>query len=218
MNHLNEKYQIKPAEYYSGVRTDVLPLLPKHSKRILEIGCGSGSTLAYLKDNNYCSWTCGVDIFPEAIEIASHKADKVFQANIEEMNLLIEPRSIDVILCLDVLEHLVNPEKIVAYLHTLLTPTGNIIASIPNVRHRSVVIPLLFQDRWDYLDRGVLDNTHLRFFVRNTAIQLMQSSGLQLEKISSNYGGKKDKFLDTITFGLISSLFKVQYLISVKNS
>jgi 2-polyprenyl-3-methyl-5-hydroxy-6-metoxy-1,4-benzoquinol methylase len=214
---LEEKYKEKTSNYYANYRSDILPLLPKHSSRALEIGCGTGSTLAYLKENGYCDWTCGIDLFPDAIQEAALKLDLVHQCNVEEAELPIERGSIDLILCLDVLEHLVNPQKVVAYLHTLLTPGGALVASIPNVRHRSVVLPLIFQNKWEYKDCGVLDNTHLRFFVKNTAIELMKSSGLKFETIapSTFYGDRIDKLVSEIP--LIGSFFTINYLVKVSN-
>jgi 2-polyprenyl-3-methyl-5-hydroxy-6-metoxy-1,4-benzoquinol methylase len=214
---LEENYQLKTETYYENYRKDIIPLLPKHVNRVLEIGCGTGNTLAYLKGNNYCEWIGGVELFQEAATEAATKLDWIYEGNVEEMKLGIQPRSIDMILCLDVLEHLINPQKVVAYLHTLLSPKGIIIASIPNVRHRSVVVPLVFQNKWDYKDCGVLDNTHLKFFVKDTAIDLMKSSGLKFEQILSNQGGRKDKILNLITLGSISSFFEIQYLIKVSN-
>jgi 2-polyprenyl-3-methyl-5-hydroxy-6-metoxy-1,4-benzoquinol methylase len=214
---LEESYQLKTETYYENYRKDIIPLLPKHVNRVLEIGCGTGNTLDYLKGNNYCEWIGGVELFHEAATEAATKLDWIYEGNVEEMELGIEPRSIDMILCLDVLEHLINPQKVVAYLHTLLSPKGIIIASIPNVRHRSVVVPLVFQNKWDYQDCGVLDNTHLKFFVKDTAIDLMKSSGLKFEQILSNQGGRKDKILNLITLGSISSFFEIQYLIKVSN-
>jgi 2-polyprenyl-3-methyl-5-hydroxy-6-metoxy-1,4-benzoquinol methylase len=216
MNSLQAIYEDKSESYYSGVRLDILPLLPKHSKKILEIGCGTGNTLAYLKDKGYCDWTCGVDIFDDAIESAKEKLDCIYQCNIEEMKIPLNSESIDIILCLDVLEHLINPQKVVAYLHTLLAPGGIIIASIPNVRHYSVVIPLIFQNKWEYTDSGLLDSTHLRFFVKSTAITLMNSSGLHVQEVLSTKG-KKAKLLNAITMGIFDSFYSVQYLIKAVN-
>ncbi|WP_208103072.1 hypothetical protein, partial [Escherichia coli] len=48
--------------------------------------------------------------------------------------------------------------------------------SLPNVRHYSVVLPLLFGGRWDYEDAGLLDRTHLRFFTKASAKALLSSS------------------------------------------
>jgi 2-polyprenyl-3-methyl-5-hydroxy-6-metoxy-1,4-benzoquinol methylase len=214
---LQDKYKTKTDSYYGNYRQDILPLVPKHVSRVLEIGCGTGNTLAYLKSNGYCDWVCGVELFPEAAIQAATKLDRLYETNVEEQKLPVELNSIDLILCLDVLEHLVDPHKVVAYLDTLLAPGGKIIASIPNVRHNSVVIPLVFKNKWNYQDGGVLDNTHLRFFVKDTAVSLMKSSGLQLEScIGSNfYADRWDEKLNHLTFGLFESFFFKNYLIKV---
>ncbi len=215
MSSLKERYQTKEEEYYTGVRKDILPLVPKHSKRVLEIGCGQGNTLAYLRDNGYCDWTCAVDLFPEAIEAARGKVDEVHQVNIEETTLPIELGSINMILCLDVLEHLLNPQRVLEYLDTLLAPGGVIIASIPNIRHYSASFPLLFQNKWEYKSCGILDNTHLRFFVRDTAVNLMKSSGLTLEKVMPANLGRKGTILNRLLLGWPESFLAMQYLVMV---
>ena len=216
---LKNKYEDKAIDYYDNYRSDIIPLLPKHSARALEIGCGTGNTLAYLKANGYCDWTYGVEMFPEALDRAASNVDILYSCNIEGAVLPIEPHSINLILCLDVLEHLVNPEKVISYLHTLLAPGGIIIASIPNVRHYSVVFPLVFKNEWEYKNAGVLDSTHLRFFVKKTAIDLMESSGLKLEDlVHSGLFTKKQKILSAITFGAIRSFCTLQYLIKVSNN
>jgi hypothetical protein len=48
---------------------------------------------------------------------------------------------------------------------------------LPNVRHESVLLPLLVQGRWDYVNEGILDRTHLRFFTFETAIKLLADNG-----------------------------------------
>ena len=216
---LDNKYEDKAIDYYDNYRSDIIPLLPKHSARALEIGCGTGNTLAYLKANGYCDWTYGVEMFPEALDRAASNVDILYSCNIEGAVLPIEPHRINLILCLDVLEHLVNPEKVISYLHTLLAPGGIIIASIPNVRHYSVVFPLVFKNEWEYKNAGVLDSTHLRFFVEKTATDLMESSGLKLEDlVHSGLFTKKQKILSAITFGAIRSFCTLQYLIKVSNN
>jgi 2-polyprenyl-3-methyl-5-hydroxy-6-metoxy-1,4-benzoquinol methylase len=214
---LEEKYKEKAGIYYDNYRKDIIPLVPRHVSRVLEIGCGTGNTLAYLKANNYCDWIGGVELCPDVAREAASKLDVIYEGSIEQMELPIEPKSIDMILCLDVLEHLVNPQKVVTYLHTFLAPGGIIIASIPNGRHHSVVLPLVFQNKWEYQKVGVLDSTHLRFFVKRTAIDLMTVSGLKFERILYNYGGGKGKFFNTLTMGLLSSFLERQFLTRVKN-
>jgi SAM-dependent methyltransferase len=208
-------YDSKSEKYYECHRKDILPLVPKHVGKVLEIGCGTGNTLAYLKANGYCDWVGGVELFPDAAAEAMSKLDKLYEGNIEEMDLPIEIGSINMILCLDVLEHLVNPEAVIKKLHKYLATDGIIIASIPNVNHYSVTFPLIFQNKWSYQKNGILDKTHLRFFVRQTAINLMTCSGLTLNKVLPSIVFRKSIMADKITMGLFKSFLTWQYLIKV---
>lgn len=212
---LEQQYKGKETKYFGSCRKDILPFIPKHVSRILDIGCGSGDTLAYLKANNYCNYTYGVELVHEAADVAAKRVDKLYRSNIEEMNLDLKAESIDLILCLDVLEHLINPYQLIHYLHTILTPNGSIIASIPNIRHYSASLPLFLMNKWEYKKSGILDDTHLRFFVRDTAIELMQGSGLQLEYVIGLIPGRKSLLLNRASLGIFESFLTLQYLIKV---
>jgi 2-polyprenyl-3-methyl-5-hydroxy-6-metoxy-1,4-benzoquinol methylase len=201
--------------YFEYTRTEILPLLPETASRVLEVGCGTGTTLIWLKGLRNCSWIGGVELAPEAVKEAVRRLDTVFAGNIEQMELPIEPASLDLILCLDVLEHLIDPWTIVKRLQRLLRPGGALIASIPNIRYRKVLFPLLLQGKWDYVDEGVLDRTHLRFFVRSSAIQLIESSGLKVDMVVTTGLGKsrKSRMFNTMLPSFIKSLFERQYMI-----
>lgn len=181
---LGETYAEKESGYFAAARSDTFALLPPFSKSVLEIGCGAGATLELLKRSGRCQTTYGVEIVPRIAEEARRRVDRVFQGNLEHMELPLEAGSVDAILCLDVLEHLVDPWAVVANLHALLAPGGVLIASIPNVQNYRVVLPLL-RGRWQYGAEGLLDRTHLRFFTRETAIELLQCSGLVVDRVEA---------------------------------
>ena len=207
-------------EYFSQVRREIFSFLPEKMGRVLEVGCGTGDTLGYLKQQGRCDWAGGVELVASAAEIARSKVDLVIEGDVETMELPFEDGSLDVILCLDILEHLVDPWSMVRKLDKLLKPGGALIASIPNVRHCRVVCPLLFQGKWQYRDAGILDKTHLRFFVRETAIALMGSSGLQVEKVgvAGLDKGSKGWLAHVLTLGLFKSFFVRQYLICARKA
>ena len=93
-----------------------------------------------------------------------------------------------------------------------------IIVSVPNVRHIRVVFPLIFQGKWEYSITGLLDKTHLRFFTRDTAIKLMESSGLKVDmKKETGIDASKNRFANLITFSMFKHFFIMQYLIRVRN-
>ncbi len=92
----------------------------------------------------------------------------------------IEAGSLDLILCMDVLEHLADPWEVVRRISTLLRPGGRLIVSVPNIRHWKFIARLLFKGDFHYTRDGLLDRTHLRFFVRQTAIDLVRAGGLHV--------------------------------------
>lgn len=214
-------YEDKNSDYYSHVRREILPLLPSNCERILEIGCGRGDTLLWLKDTQKnCAWIGGVELFPDSGSIAATRLDWFCGGSIETLDLALEAESIDLILCLDVLEHLVDPWKSVAKLQSLLKPGGHLIGSIPNVRYYSASFALFFKGQWRYQQEGILDKTHLRFFTKETAIALLESSGLKHDLLIGKglEKGRKARWINFLTLGLFRPFFEFQYLIRVAKS
>ncbi len=199
-------------DYYSLVRRDVLELFPKYANRVLDVGCGTGATGRWLKDNERCKWIAGVEVSPKAAGVAKKNFDVVFEGNAEEVALDISPETIDVIICADVLEHLLNPWDYLSKMKPLLKDDGIIIASIPNVRHWTVSLALVFKGRWNYVDAGILDRTHLRFFVKDTIHTLFKDAGFKI-KIFKSKLGLKSKIVNVITLGLLKNLLTYQYLV-----
>ncbi len=217
MTDIARIYEAKELQYFRQVRAEILPLLPLALGRVVEIGCGGGYTLEHLRVTGRCQWTCGVELFPEAARLARQRVDEVYEGNIEQMDLPIAPASVDAILCLDVLEHLIDPWGVIRKLHGLLKPGGVVIASIPNVRHFRVVLPLLFSGRWDYTSSGLLDKTHLRFFTKKSAIALMESSGLRIDRSdATGLSGPRTRLLNALTFSLARPWLEFQFLLRAR--
>lgn len=215
--------QQESLDYFGGVRSEVLPLLPFDQGRILEIGCGTGATLRFLKDQGKTSWIGGAEYSPLAAEEATKHLDQVWQGDVEQIELErnIEPASLDAVLCMDVLEHLIDPWTVVARLDKLLKPGGVLIANLPNIRHHKVLWALLFKGQWKYEDAGILDRTHLRFFVKDTMIELLQCSGLQCNHVEAVPELKpwKNKWIYTkLTFGFMEDLYPAGYLLRAVKS
>jgi len=208
-------YELKSNDYFDNVRNDILSLLPRKINRLLEVGCGSGNTLNYIKNNYRCDWTCGVELFHKAAAMARSKVDLVIEGDIENLDLPIEPATLDVILCLDVLEHLIDPWEVISKLEIFLKPGGVLITSIPNVRRFSIVLPLIFQGKWEYANEGILDRTHLRFFTQSTAIKLVESSGLKIDMIKETgfERGSKTRVANLATLAIFKHFLAAEYLI-----
>jgi 2-polyprenyl-3-methyl-5-hydroxy-6-metoxy-1,4-benzoquinol methylase len=206
--------------YHGLVREEVFGLVPRCGGTLLDIGGGRGATARQLKAMGFVDRVGVVDMID--VPRSEDQVDFRYTGNIEGDGLLRKAKSeqglFDVVLALDVLEHLVDPWSVVAEIHSLLKPDGVVIASIPNIRHYSALGPLLFKNSWTLTDDGILDRTHLRFFVKKTAIELMTSTNLELEAVKDNpSGGRKIRIIRKATFGLANSFTNRQYLIRVRN-
>ena len=217
MDSINKLYTTKEEGYFDSVRKEIKPLIPEAVGKVLEIGCGSGATLQWIRHEYGCEWIGGVELSEESAKIAQEMLDFFVQGNIEQMELPFEPGSLDLILCLDVLEHLVDPWGVLKRLVRFLKPEGVLIVSMPNICHHSASFPMLFRDRWDYTPSGILDKTHLRFFTRKTSIELFEQAGLRVNGVLSVVPitvGSKVWLFNLLTLGRLRRFLTTQYLIS----
>ena len=213
-----QSYSTKSGDYFAHARKEIQPLLPLNCARVLEIGCGSGATLGWLRQNYQAVHTVGVEIAEVAAEKARSFADEVHCLDFERHDLPSGAQKFDLVLCLDVLEHMVDPWAVVGRLATqYLDDGGTLLVSLPNVRHYSVVLPLLFSGRWDYEDAGLLDRTHLRFFTKASAQALL--SHPQFGQVTCTAAGFDDwsvkSVLNAMTLGVFQELVTYQYFLSV---
>ncbi len=212
-----QSYVDKSETYFSHARQEIEPLLPQQCGRTLEIGCGSGATLNWLRQIKRASYTVGIEISPLAAETARKLVDEVHSIDFEQVDLPASPEKFDVILCLDVLEHLLDPWKTVDRLVSdYLAEGGTLIVSLPNVQHYSVVLPLLFRGRWQYQEAGLLDRTHLRFFTRGTAHGLLAHPQLSRPRpLMPGFGWRSKKgVFDKLTLGVFRGLLVYQHYLA----
>ena len=185
-------YGAKPASYFEETREEMLRFIPESSRRLLDVGCGSGGFGALLKKSRPAEvW--GVEPFASAARLAAGRLDRVIHGAFPPDGEL--PVSyFDCITFNDVLEHLVDPYSALRYARTLLSPQGVVVCSIPNIRHFPTIWRLLIHGEWKYRDCGTLDKTHLRFFTRSSIIEAFQREGYSIETVVgiNSYRGVPD--------------------------
>lgn len=188
----------KPAaEYFHFARPEVAALVPLDARRVLDVGCGGGALGALLKRRPGVE-VVGIETDPEAAAVARGRLDDVLVVDVEKLDCLpVLPRSFDCIVFADVLEHLVDPERVVARLLPYLSETGTVVASIPNVRHQDVLLDLLVNGRWRYQPAGILDATHLRFFTLYEIAAMFDRLGLVMEGLEAS-GSAADPRMDKL--------------------
>jgi 2-polyprenyl-3-methyl-5-hydroxy-6-metoxy-1,4-benzoquinol methylase len=205
--------KVQVSSYFEFTRTEIASLLPATANRILEIGCGHGNTLRWLKEIYPTAETVGVEYWPRAREQLCMNADLAIIADLEQPLPEELTGQFDLILALDVLEHLRHPSQVLGNVLEHLSPTGHVIVSLPNISHISVTAPLLFRRQFRFTEAGVMDRTHLRWFTEENAVGLLNEVGLRVsDGVVNGPDGRKLRMLDMATFGLFRHWLTKQYI------
>jgi SAM-dependent methyltransferase len=176
---LARDYASKREEYFECPRSEMLEYVPSLCRRVLDVGCGTGSFGASIRKRTGCEvW--GVESNAGSIQKAEQNIDKVFHGYFGP-ELDLPPGYFDCIVFNDVLEHMLDPAWALGLARNLLCKGGCIVASIPNIRHFPTVWRLVIAREWEYRESGILDKTHLRFFTRKSIIRLSHEAGFKIQ-------------------------------------
>jgi len=163
--------------YYSAYRHDMLKFIDWPVSTILEVGCGEGNFASNFPNAEY--W--GVEPVTKHAESAAAKHLKIFNGTYESVSDKIPCGYFDLIACNDVIEHMIDPIGFLKDAKYKLKPNGKLIASIPNIRHITVLYKLLFNGEFDYEQSGLMDYTHLHFFTPKSFSKMARKCGWQID-------------------------------------
>jgi 2-polyprenyl-3-methyl-5-hydroxy-6-metoxy-1,4-benzoquinol methylase len=189
----------KTKDFYMVARTELVPLLPRPLGRVLDIGCATGLTGELLRREG-AERLVGIEINPEAAEIASQSYDEVLSGAAEEVLAELEG-PFDTVLCYDVLEHMVDPWGALAQIGRLSPPGGRLHVSAPNARHLSLVIDLVFRGTFNYQPWGHRDDTHLRWFTPRDLESSIEQAGFDIRSRSHPEISSRRRLLGKLTHG-----------------
>jgi 2-polyprenyl-3-methyl-5-hydroxy-6-metoxy-1,4-benzoquinol methylase len=167
--------------------------------RVLEVGPGDGVIGGWLKAHKGCR-VIGVEFVPEAAAIAGSRFDAMIVGNIEDPSIVAKAwgwAPYDFIIFADVLEHLVDPWRVLGSMRPLLAPGGHLLLSVPNIAHWTARLNLLF-GRFDYTDGYLMDRTHLRWFTRKSARQMAVSAGYRIAMEATVFKPRFVRFWPTL--------------------
>ncbi len=170
---------------YIGLREDILKYVEGDKNIVLDVGCATGSNGEFLLNEGIALETFGIEYDSDMAKVAAKKNTKLFQGDLNDANfrklILAESPMFDYILFADVLEHLINPEDILLELKGKLKKNGKIVISLPNVAHIETFIQLYVKKTWPKNKRGIFDGTHLRWFTKKDAFNLVEECGLSVD-------------------------------------
>lgn len=210
-------YENKMGDYFSNIRKDLVSFI-EHKKglKVFEVGAGFGATLFHLKNTGIASEAIGMDIFKDELRKEQYKKiDDFIFGNIEDLEFPQFNEYFDVIILGDVLEHLIEPEDVLKKIKNYLKPKGEILISMPNVRHYAAFKKIFINGNFDYEESGLFDYTHRRFFCKKNIRQLIETNFKVIKEASSLefYEGKSGaKIFNRLSLGLFEEFLSVQYL------
>lgn len=160
---------------------DLLRIIPQQSSNLIEVGCSSGALAKEFKIINPLCNYFGVDIDPNYLTLANKYCDYTADINIEHADkTFFEDQKIrDCWIFGDCLEHLQDPWKILRKIRDVIPTNGCVVACIPNAQHWSIQVKLSVGD-FRYENSGLMDKTHLRWFTRQTIVELFSHTGFKI--------------------------------------
>jgi methionine biosynthesis protein MetW len=165
--------RVARAVAYERARPEILEHVPRTARRVLDLGCATGTTGAALKQRQDAE-VVGVEVEPEYAREAATRLDHVITADAETA----EPDGrFDTLIAADVLEHLRDPWSTLRRYTALLEPGATVVVSLPNVGHWSTYAHLA-RGSWPRKPEGIFDATHLRWFTLRDATELLAQAGL----------------------------------------
>lgn len=141
---------------------------------LLDLGASAGHLGAAVRD--HFDRTIGFEY--EVACIGS--LHKIFNdAAIADLETIRRLPTVDAIVLGDVLEHLRDPASLLCLVHDSIGAKGRAFISVPNIANITVRLGLLF-GVFEYRDRGILDNTHLRFYTMRTIKRQIEDAGFRI--------------------------------------
>ncbi len=177
---------VRPREWtIAGYRLDeVLVHLPRRG-RVLEVGCGAGRFLRALHRERSELELVGADVSRHALTILSEASPDIESRLVEGDALPAAPGEFDLVLAMDVLEHVSDPDRMLAEIRRVLTPEGLFHLHVPcEADPRSL---------WRWLpgqsgERGLKRRFggHIQLFRRDEILRRLRASGFEVVRVRNS--------------------------------
>jgi FkbM family methyltransferase len=156
----------------------VLDLVPDAARSVLDLGCGEGARAAALRSRRA---VFGIEADPRDADQARQRLDRVWAADVEQLDRAFAVARFDVALAVDVVQTWKDPLETLRRVRNWLEPTGRLICQIANARHHPFVQALL-AGHCTY-GIGALNGRQRRLFTRREIEKLLFRAGFSIQEI-----------------------------------
>lgn len=177
---------------------------------VLDYGCGNGLFGAYFKKKTECILT-GVDGSPHALAKASERGydNTILITDFSLKKLPLESETFDLVICKDILEHLLNPFMVIRESARVLKRSGKLLIHVPNHFPLLDRIKFLFTKNIDtqcyFPDSDEFSFPHIRFFTFKGLIEKMNHEGFEIIQNYSYNFARIFRGISRIPFGIALS-------------
>ncbi|WKZ32187.1 MAG: methyltransferase domain-containing protein [Thermodesulfobacteriota bacterium] len=184
------KIHTKKGYYIPERLKAVVSLMPADGRKIkvLDMGCGEGTLGMLLKEKFKDLYAVGCDISENTVELARPFYDKTAQVDLDNDSLeqRVGNERFDYIVCVEILEHLMHPDRALKKLKGLLSKDGRMIVSFPNIAWWKYRLTLL-KGHFPEESRLYHHAEHLHDFTMHTFMKLLKDSGLESLEIGGEF-------------------------------
>jgi len=179
------KYTVKQAPTSIHYFIRHLPLAP--GSELLDLGGGDGSAVGLAHAERGVKLVV-VDQFITVNDEPGQRA--VSQPNLQRVQANLDgdwpaaagPRAFDTVFVLDVLEHMLTPERTALQIFAIMKPGAKLYASTGNISFW-VIRGMHLLGQFNYGRRGILDLTHTRLFTVRSFQRLLRNAGFQVNQV-----------------------------------
>ncbi len=142
--------------------------------RVLDAGCGNGHFTSLLAARGFVSH--GIDPSETGIAIARQAYPEATFACADLANGLDAPTPFDAIVCVEVIEHVYSPQRLLATLFSVLKPRGVLILTTPYHGYLKNVA-IAASGRFDQHVNPLWEHGHIKFFSPSTLSEALEGAG-----------------------------------------
>jgi 2-polyprenyl-3-methyl-5-hydroxy-6-metoxy-1,4-benzoquinol methylase len=215
-----ENYVIKDSFHSThSITLDII----KENSTVLDLGCNKGELGSHLKKKN-----CHIVGIDKEKKLEKNELDEYISFDLNEGLPNIDYKNFNYIIVLDVIEHLMSPEK---FMHALKDKVNSntevkILISTPNIAFIIIRLMLLIGS-FNYGKRGILDRTHTRLFTFSSFKHLVEQFGFSITKVhgipapfplavGNNIFGKTLIYINSLLIKISKGLFSYQIYYEIK--
>lgn len=168
-------------------------------RRLLDVGCGNGNIAEQIKGLKLVQEIYGVDIDEKLLGEAKKKGMITSKVDLEKERLPFPDSFFDVILCIDVIEHIVNIYHLLSEIRRTLRTNGCLIISTPNIQFIYHIIRLIlgygpktsFDPHRDYYRANLYDGGHIHYFTIKDLRSLLVRHHFKILTVRGTYNVSK---------------------------